>query len=212
MAGDDNMALAGDDKDDRRSTMRIHHNPNFIRRHFGSSTVRGCFLPPRCCFTCLLAASATSCLLQIIMSIAKRMRGCVVRCEPPQMDGRRRSPSPPPLTDADADGSSINTGEPLFHLGQCIQHWWARWMESAEEKARPRGRHNKPFWYNGVITAPARYGEMTYAGAKCKPQWLYKVGTFNGDFYVVPQSFISTHKMPLSLPAAAPAAAAAPAG
>jgi len=85
-------------------------------------------------------------------------------------------------------------------------------MASAEEKARPRGRHNKPFWYNGVITAPARYGEMTYAGAKCKPQWLYQVGTFNADFFVVPQSFISTHKMPLSLPAAAPAAAAAPAG
>ncbi len=50
MAGDDNMALEGDDKDDRRSTMRIHHNPNFIRRHFGSSTFRRCFLPPRCCF------------------------------------------------------------------------------------------------------------------------------------------------------------------
>ena len=31
MARDDNMALAGDDKDDRRSTMRIHHNPNQIQ-------------------------------------------------------------------------------------------------------------------------------------------------------------------------------------
>ena len=31
MAGGDNMALAGDDKDDRRSTMRIHHNQGTYR-------------------------------------------------------------------------------------------------------------------------------------------------------------------------------------
>ena len=65
-------------------------------------------------------------------------------------------------------------GEPRFHTGQSVLHWWSSWFAAAQEPRKQLQKNSRPSWYDATISSHAGMQTIKYAGVEYT-QHCYRV-------------------------------------